>query len=160
MNKINKNQTIIIFLCVIIGVLLGLNDYISQHASIFITPFLVLMLYGLFLNIPIEKLKQSFLNYRFSITSIFINFVITPLLAYLLGAIFLKGNESLWIGFIMLMVTPCTDWYLIFTGISKGNVPLSTSMLPINFVLQVVLLPVYLLIFFRSSGSMDVISVL
>lgn len=160
MNKLNKNQTIIIFLCVVIGVLIGMNNFVAEHASLFITPFLMLMLYGLFLNIPLEKLKQSFLNFKFSITSIVINFVFTPLMAYALGALFLSDHQSLWIGFIMLMVTPCTDWYMIFTGISKGNVPLSTSMLPINFILQVILLPVYLLIFFGNSGSLDLGSVL
>ena len=57
------------------------------------------------------------------------------------------------IGFIMLMVTPCTDWYLIFTGVAKGNVPLSATVLPVNLVLQVLLLPVYLLIFGGVSGT-------
>ena len=30
------------------------------------------------------------------------------------GAIFLSDHPALWIGFIMLMVTPCTDWYRIY----------------------------------------------
>src|SRR5690625_4483105 len=54
--------------------------------------------------------------------------------------------------FIMLMVTPCTDWYLIFTGIAKGNVALSAAILPLNLVLQIVLLPIYLLIFGGTTG--------
>lgn len=32
----------------------------------------------------------------------------------------------------MLMVTPCTDWYLIFTGIAKGNVALNLTTLARN----------------------------
>ncbi len=52
----------------------------------------------------------------------------------------------------MLMVTPCTNWYLMFTSIDKGNVPLSTSVLTINLILQVVLLPIYLFIF---AGTID-----
>ncbi len=44
----------------------------------------------------------------------------------------------------MLMVTPCTDWYLLFTGIARGNVPLSASILPMNLILQLALLPLYL----------------
>jgi len=52
----------------------------------------------------------------------------------------------------MLMVTPCTDWYLIFTGIAKGNVALSAAILPLNLVLQIVLLPIYLLIFGGTTG--------
>src|SRR5690625_5605399 len=56
----------------------------------------------------------------------------------------------------MLMVTPCTDWYLAFTGIAKGNVSLSTSVLPINLILQVILLPVYLLIFAGTIESIPI----
>lgn len=51
----------------------------------------------------------------------------------------------------MLMVTPCTDWYLIFTSIAQGDVALATALLPWNLLLQVILLPVYLLIFTGSS---------
>jgi len=58
-------------------------------------------------------------------------------------------------GFVMLMVTPCTDWYLVFTSVAKGNVPLSTAILPTNLILQVLLLPVYLLLFFGKSGNVD-----
>src|SRR5690625_2300957 len=58
----------------------------------------------------------------------------------------------------MLMVTPCTDWYLVFTGVAKGNVPLSTSVLPANLILQVLLLPVYLMIFFGKSGNVALTS--
>jgi len=62
---------------------------------------------------------------------------------------------SLWIGFVMLMVTPCTDWYLIFTGIAKGNTSLAAAILPVNLILQLILLPVYLLLFFGKSGAVD-----
>src|SRR5699024_5629605 len=46
--------------------------------------------------------------------------------------------------------------YLAFTGIAKGNVSLSTSVLPINLILQVVFLPIYLLLF---SGTIDTIPI-
>ena len=69
------------------------------------------------------------------------------------GGYFLIDHPALWIGFIMLMVTPCTDWYLAFTGIAKGMC-LSTSILPINLIPQVVLLPIYLLLF---AGSIETI---
>jgi ACR3 family arsenite efflux pump ArsB len=55
----------------------------------------------------------------------------------------------------MLMITPCTDWYLIFTSIAKGNTMLSASVLPLNLILQVILLPVFLLLFFGASGSVN-----
>lgn len=31
--------------------------------------------------------------------------------------------------------TACTDWYIIFTGIAKGNTVLSASILPLNLIL-------------------------
>ncbi|MEX2355850.1 MAG: bile acid:sodium symporter, partial [Thermaerobacterales bacterium] len=57
------------------------------------------------------------------------------------------GQPALWIGLIMLLVTPCTDWYLIFTGLARGNVALGTALLPWNLGFQLLLLPLYLLIF-------------
>lgn len=147
MNVFEKFQTVIILSAVGIGLLLGQVAFFETHAESFIVPFLLLMLYGLFLTIPLQHLRDAFKNRKFFNTSTIINFVWTPLVAWALGAIFLADHPALWIGFIMLMVTPCTDWYLMFTSIAKGNVPLSASVLPINLILQVVLLPVYLFIF-------------
>ena len=73
-----------------------------------------------------------------------------------LGALFLSDHPALWVGFIMLMVTPCTDWYLIFTEIAKGNVALSTAILPVNLILQVLLLPIYLFLF---AGVMKTVAI-
>ena len=44
---------------------------------------------------------------------------------------------------------------MIFTGIAKGNTTLSASVLPLNLILQVILLPVFLLLFFGASGSVN-----
>lgn len=80
-----------------------------------------------------------------ALASLSINFLWTPIFAWGLGAVFLSDLPDLWVGLLMLMVTPCTDWYLVFTGIAGGNVVLATALLPVNLVLQVLLLPVYLL---------------
>jgi len=148
-------HTLLILLAIILGLLLGQIPVIEATAEHFIVPFLLLMLYGLFLGIPIKDLKKAFENFKFAGTSLAINFIWTPLLAWGLGALFLSNQPALWVGFIMLMVTPCTDWYLVFTGIAKGNVPLSTVMLPINLILQVLLLPVFLLIFAGVMKTVD-----
>src|SRR5699024_5908473 len=110
--------------------------------------------YGLFLSTPVKALKKAFSNRKFASSSLMINFLWTPLLVWGLGGIFLSDHPALWIGFIMLMVTPCTDWYLAFTGIAKGNVALSTAILPLNLILQVLLLPIYLLLF---AGIMETV---
>src|SRR5690625_7109149 len=68
------------------------------------------MLFGLFLTIPLQQLKRAFLNIQFLGANTIINFIWTPVMAWGLGSIFLADYPALWIGFIMLMVTPCTDW--------------------------------------------------
>ncbi|MDQ0271657.1 arsenic resistance protein [Cytobacillus purgationiresistens] len=155
MNFFEKFQTLIILFSVGIGLLLGQFTFFKTHAEAVILPFLVFMLYGLFLTIPLKNLKDAFKNIKFLSASTIINFIWTPVFAWGLGAVFLSDHPALWIGFIMLMVTPCTDWYLVFTSIAKGNVPLATSILPINLILQVLLLPIYLFIF---AGTIESVS--
>lgn len=155
MHYINKYQTIVILLAVIMGILLGHHEIMGDMAAGLIVPLLMVMLFGLFVQLDIGELQSSFSNVRFSLANIAINFLWTPIFAYALGSVFLSHEPVLWIGFVMLMVTPCTDWYLVFTGVAKGNVPLSTSVLPINLLLQVLLLPVYLYVFFGESGGVD-----
>ncbi|ADU28474.1 MULTISPECIES: arsenic resistance protein [Evansella] len=155
MSLFEKLYTLIILLAVVIGIGIGQMDLIRVNAESFIVPLLVAMLYITFLQIPIEEIKKAFKNIKFTYTSVTINFVWTPILAWVLAMIFLGDNPALYIGFIMLMVTPCTDWYLIFTGIAKGNVALSTAILPLNLILQVILLPIYLLIFGGTTGVIE-----
>jgi len=95
MDKINKYQTIVILIAVIVGLVIGQSSLISDISASFIIPLLMVMLFGLFLTIDISELKHSFLNIKFSITSILINFVWTPIFAYLLGSIFLKNDIAI-----------------------------------------------------------------
>ena len=155
MDLIEKLEPAIIILAIILGLGFSNINIIVQNTDYLITPFLSLMLFGLFLEIPLEKLKNSFKNVKFSLTSLIINFIWTPLFGYFLGSLFLNGNLDVIIGFFMLILTPCTDWYLVFTKIAKGDLTLSLSILPINLILQIILLPIYLILFFSNATSMD-----
>lgn len=114
----------------------------------------MVMLFGAFAQIPPASLRNAFRNRRVVGTSLAVNFVWNPFLAVGLGALFLRDQPALWVGLIMLMVTPCTDWYLVFTDIAGGDVPLATSLLPYNLVLQLLLLPVYLYVFAGALVSL------
>lgn len=140
---------------VALGLILGQSGIIRDYADLFIVPSLMVMLFGIFLQVPLRQLRNSFKNWRFAGISAGINFIFNPILAFSLGFLFLRDTPALWIGFIMLMVTPCTDWYLLFTGIARGNVPLSASILPMNLILQLLLLPLYLLLFAGSIATID-----
>jgi len=156
MDLIEKLEPVFIFGAVILGLLFNNVEILKQISPSLITIFLALMLFALFLDIPIEDIRNSFSNIKFTSTSLLINFLWTPLFGYFLGNLFLNGNVDLLIGFFMLILTPCTDWYLVFTKMAKGNLPLSLSILPINLILQLILLPVYLLLFFSSSNTIQI----
>ena len=155
MELVEKLEPIIIFSAVIIGLIFSNIQIIADNTSSLINIFLCLMLFGLFLEVPLPELKNSFKNVKFTSTSLIINFIWTPLFGYFLGSLFLKGNVDILIGFFMLILTPCTDWYLVFTKMAKGDLSLSLSILPINLVLQIVLLPVFLVLFFSSGNTID-----
>lgn len=156
MNLIGKLQPVIIITAALLGLLLGAVTPLGEVSSSLIEVFLMLLLYILFLSIDLKQIKKSFTNIRFTLTAVIINFVFTPLFGYLLGKIFFPGSLDIRIGLLMLLVTPCTDWYLVFTGLSKGNVELGMSILPLNLILQIVLLPVYLLVLIGSEVTMNV----
>lgn len=155
MDLIEKLEPVIIFSAVIIGLLFSNIGIIADNTTYLINIFLCLMLYGLFLEVPLNELKDSFKNVKFTSTSLIINFLWTPLFGYFVGSLFLRGNVDVLIGFFMLILTPCTDWYLVFTKIAKGDLTLSLSILPINLILQIILLPIYLVLFFSTANSMD-----
>ncbi|MGQ4648681.1 bile acid:sodium symporter [Lyngbya aestuarii] len=140
---------------IFIGLILGQLAWFSENAVYWIVPSLVVMLYGIFLDISLDRLTNAFQNYKVTGLSLGINFIWTPILAWALGAIFLRDIPDLRVGLIMLMVTPCTDWYLIFTSIALGDVALATALLPWNLLLQVILLPIYLLIFAEKLVNID-----
>ncbi|KIL49458.1 arsenic resistance protein [Jeotgalibacillus soli] len=155
MGLFEKLYTLLILLAVGAGLLIGQVEIVASKAKEVIMPFLMLMLLATFLQMPLHAIKKSFANNKFTGLTVMLNFVVTPILAWGLASLFLADHPALWIGFIMLMVTPCTDWYIIFTGIARGDVALSTSLLPLNLILQILLMPVYLYLFTGVTGGVE-----
>ncbi|MCS7055448.1 MAG: hypothetical protein NZM18_04645 [Thermoflexales bacterium] len=155
MRPIEKLQSLIILGAIFIGLALSGIPGLAEPASRSILLLLMLMLTGAFLHVPLRRFGDVLHHRRVAFLSLAINFIWTPLLAWLLGWLLLRDAPALWIGLIMLLVTPCTDWYLVFTGIARGNVALSTALLPVNLALQLVLLPIYLLLLAGAVISLD-----
>lgn len=155
MKWFEKLYTFFILGAVVIGLIFSQLNGAGSIAEGLILPLLAFMIYLTFLQIPLKDIKSSFKNKIFSMSTILINFVWTPFFAWILTIVFFPDQPALAIGLIMLLVTPCTDWYLVFTGVAKGNTALAASILPLNLILQVILLPVYLLIFFGTGETVD-----
>ena len=150
MGLIEKFQTLIIMGAVAIGLAVG---QCRSPQSMRNTRSFLFTADVIWIVLTIPAAREAFKNIRFLGASTLINFIWTPPLAWGLGAVFLSNHPALWIGFIMLMVTPCTDWYLVFTSIAKETYPWVLRS-PINLILQVPL-PLYLLLF---SGTIETIS--
>src|SRR5690625_1184914 len=145
---LDRLSPILILLMMILGLAAGRYETAADIAAVSVVPLLMLLLFLIFLDVPFRDIPASVKNYKFNFISLGINFLWTPVLAYMLGFIFLSDHPVLWLGLVMLLVTPCTDWYIIFTNLAGGNTALSTTILPVNFILQIVLLPVYIYLFF------------
>lgn len=154
MGVLERYQTVLVILAVLGGLAAGRVSGVPALAESLILVFLMVMLFGAFARISLSSLRDAFGNRRVVGTSLAVNFVWNPLLAVALGALFLRDQPALWVGLLMLIVTPCTDWYLVFTDIAGGDVPLATSLLPYNLVLQLLLLPVYLYVFAGALVSL------
>jgi ACR3 family arsenite efflux pump ArsB len=146
MSRFDKLQPLFVLLSVLIGLVLAQVSELPQIASFLIVPLLAMMLYATFLPMALQQVGRAIRNLNVTTASLSMNFLWTPVLAWGLGAVFLRNTPDLWVGLILLMVTPCTDWYLVFTGVAGGDVSLATALLPFNLTLQILLLPIYLLV--------------
>lgn len=126
-----------------IGVSLGWPS-VKHGAELLIVPLLVLVLFSLFARVSLARLRDAARDRRYLLTALGLNFLSTPLLAFALGWLFLRDYPALWVGLVLALSTPCTDWYLIFTQLAGGDVPRNLALLPWNLILQLVLLPLYL----------------
>jgi len=148
LSLLDKLQPFILIAAVLVGffigtVFVGFSDYSDSILYVSI----IVLVYSVMLGVPHQKILSAFKNIRFFGIAWFANFVIIPIIAWILALIFLGNHPLIYIGFIMYMVTPCTDWFLIFTSMAKGDVPLGLALLPTNLILQVLLIPVYLILF-------------
>jgi len=149
-------QPVFLLLAILVGVAINFAfPSATSSFEAFILPSIFVMLFFSFLLIPFTKLRRGVKNHRFLTLVLSINFIFTPVYAWLLGFFLLQNTIALWIGFVMALATPCTDWYLIFTGMGKGDVPLCSSILPFNLILQLLLLPFYVFLFFGRAIPYD-----
>lgn len=147
MDFFEKFQWVFMIAAMIAGLALGQIGNVAGMATHFITPFLIVMLFGVFLQTPVASLKAGFKNAKVLRMSLVINFLWTPLLAFGLSFLFFRDTPDVFIALIMDMVTPCTDWYLVFTGIAGGSIALSTTFLPWNLFMQFISIPVAIFLF-------------
>lgn len=141
---LEHHQIGLYFVAVAIAAVAGLaSEGVADLAAMAITPAIAVLMYAMFLQIPFLELRQAFANRRFVGALLLANFVLVPLLVWLL-TLPLSANEALLTGALLVLLTPCIDYVVVFTHLGKGDSRLVLAATPLLLLLQLLMLPVYL----------------
>ena len=155
MSTSEKFQSVFVALAAVLGSGAGLMWPLAGVAGFLVLPLLMVMLAAVFTQVDAGQVRQARDARKVVAASLVLNFVFTPLFAWALGAGLLGGSPDLRIGLLLLLVTPCTDWYLVFTGLARGHMGVAAAVLPVNLLLQLLLLPVYVLLLGGGAAMVD-----
>ncbi len=142
--QLEHNQ-IPVYLVAVIGAALGglLAPQAATSLGALVTPAIAVLMYAMFLQIPFLQLRQGLANKRFMVALLIANFVLIPLLVWGLTR-GLSERPALLIGALLVLLTPCIDYVVVFTHIGKGDARLTLAATPVLLLLQLALLPLYL----------------
>ena len=143
-------ESLLLIIAIVVGSLIGLFTSFETSLTDY---FIIAMLFFLFYNISMEGFFNGIRNKKYIIIALLSNFVAIPIIAFLLSNIFVDNSSAIFIGLIIYLVAPCTDWFLGFTKLAKGDVEVNSALLPFNLLMQILLLPVYLYVFTTNTIS-------
>ncbi|MFD1630717.1 arsenic resistance protein [Pseudopedobacter beijingensis] len=155
--QLEEKQINIYIIVLIISVIVGINWSNSSILSSAIESVIGLLLYGMFCQIPFLELGQVFKKRSFFKALLLGNFVLIPLLVWLLISLF-SLSSSLQIGVLLVLLTPCIDYVIVFTHLGKGDARAILAATPLLFLLQLILLPLYLW-FFLGKETIRIIEI-
>ncbi len=143
-----SHSTSLLLLAIIVGSIMGFTSpELGDQAANFIDPTILMLVFLLLFEVPLKGVFKGVSNVRFIGLAWAINFLVIPFIGFGIASLFLADKALFYTGLVIYFMAPCTDWYLGFTRLAKGNVELGAALLPINMVTQLVLFPIYLLIF-------------
>lgn len=143
-DALEHNQIPFYFVAILLAVACGVFAPLVAHGlSVLITPAIAVLMYAMFLQIPFLDLRQGLGNIRFVSALLLANFILVPLLVWALTR-GLSGHPALLVGALLVLLTPCIDYVVVFTHIGKGDSRLMLAATPLLLLLQLALLPVYL----------------
>ncbi len=152
--QLETQQIPIYFAAVLCAVASGLlASDTARHLEALVTPAIAVLMYAMFLQIPFLDLRQGLGNRRFIIALLLANFILVPLLVWAITR-GLVAHPAILVGALLVLLTPCIDYVVVFTHIGKGDSRLTLAATPVLLLLQLVLLPVYLAL--MLGGSHDV----
>jgi ACR3 family arsenite efflux pump ArsB len=128
-----------------IGAGLGLGTAapgLSGSLDAAVWPTLGLLLYVTFLHLPLAHLPGAARDTRFVVAVLITNFVVLPAVVWALLPL-APADPAVRLGVVLVLVVPCTDWYLTFSHLGGADTARALAVTPINLLVQLVLLPLY-----------------
>ncbi len=157
MGWIQRNQVALYLAALGAGAVLGLVlPQVAGPAEAAVTPVLALLLYATFLGVPFGRIAQAFRDVRFLLVVAVLNFVLVPAVVFVLSRL-IAEDRALLVGALFVLLTPCVDYVIVFTGLAGGARDRLLAATPLLMLGQMLLLPVFLWLFLGPGfvGSVD-----
>ncbi|CAI8811082.1 arsenic resistance protein [Pseudomonas soli] len=154
--QLEQNQIPLYFVAVALAAVLGLLVPSAAGAlEALVTPAIAVLMYAMFLQIPFLDLRAGLGNQRFMGALLLANFVLVPLLVWA-GTRGLVEQPAVLVGALLVLLTPCIDYVVVFTHLGKGDARLTLAATPVLLLVQLAMLPLYLALMLGGVGHVEI----